>query len=227
MDAKHLLVPIKIQALVIDDMVIARRGVITFKDVPEGRDKYAANDGRWSPQMYNYHRLTTSLMAPGPGPFYGATREYNGNETEQLVLKDEAVLPQDIDRGVYLHWVLPAGLRHAYTPGLLDFPALPDHWLIVRFARDSNSTLTTKAWFLDGGVINPDSATNLLFPNADKFVSKGVGKVVSLEQFATANFPPDRTTITAIGNATTGSPTFTAFIAENRNIFSWHDDLED
>ena len=44
-------------------------------------------------------------------------------------------LLQEKDRGVYLHWVLPSGLRHAYTPGLLDFPALPDHWLIVRFTR--------------------------------------------------------------------------------------------
>ncbi len=33
--------------------------------------------------------------------------------------------------------------------------------------------------------------------------------------------------ITALGNDYTGSPTFTASIAENRNIFSWHDTLED
>ena len=225
MDSQHLLVPITVQALVIDDIVIQKSGVIQI-----GPNQFAANDGRWSPKLYDYKPLTTSLTAPGPRPFYGATRKFGGRDTEQLVLDpaiDSKALPADKDRGVYLHWVLPAGLRHAYTPGLLDFPALPDHWLIVRFARDSNSTLTTKAWFLDGGVINPDSATNLLFPNADKFVSKGVGKVVPLEQFATANFPPDRTTITAIGNASTGSPTFTAFIAENRNIFSWHDQLED
>jgi hypothetical protein len=227
MDAKHLLVPIKVQALVIDDMVIARRGVITFKDVPEGRDKYAANDGRWSPQMYNYHRLTTSLMAPGPGPFYGATREYNGNETEQLVLKDESVLPQDNDRGVYLHWVLPAGLRHAYTPGLLDFPALPDHWLIVRFSH-RGAELKTKAWFVDSSlVVNETENGNLLFEGKDKYVAKRVGKVVPFEQFAAASSSGERTTLTAVGNASTGSPTFTAFIAENRNVFSMHDSLAD
>jgi len=52
-------------------------------------------------------------------------------------------MPENKDRGVYLHWVLPAGLRHAYTPGQLDFPALPDHWLIVRFARDDPETPPT------------------------------------------------------------------------------------
>ena len=31
----------------------------------------------------------------------------------------------------------------------------------------------------------------------------------------------------AIGNPHTGSPTFTAFVAENRNVLSWHDDLSD
>jgi hypothetical protein len=224
MDSQHLLVPIKVQALVIDDIVIRKSGVLQT-----GPNKYAANSGRWSPQLYDYQPLLTLLRAPGPRPFYGAKRDFQGHPTDQLVLDpstNKEALPQDKDRGIYLHWVLPAGLRHAYTPGLMDFPALPDHWLIVRFAR-RDSTLTTRAWFIDGGIVNQSSPTNLVFPGADKFVTKNVGKVVSLEEFATANFSGERTTITAIGNDSTGSPTFTAFIAENRNIFSWHDKLED
>ncbi len=142
MDSKHLLVPIKVQALVIDDIVFDKRGVIEYE-----KNKFAANDGRWSPQMYNYQTLTTSLNAPGPRPFYGATRKYQSHNADQLVLDPRtsaSALPKKQDRGVYLHWVLPAGLRHAYTPGLLDFPALPDHWLIVRFSH-RDSTVKTKA----------------------------------------------------------------------------------
>src|SRR5215216_4994311 len=131
MDSQHLLVPIKVQALVIDDIVIQKRGVIEFEN------RYAANDGRWAPQVYNYNSLLSSLSSPGPKPFYGAERNWQGRDTDQLVLdpntKKEA-LPQESDRGVYLHWVVPAGLRHAYTPGSFDFPLLPDHWLIVRFS---------------------------------------------------------------------------------------------
>jgi hypothetical protein len=131
MDSQHLLVPIKVQGLVIDDIVIEKRGVVEIE-----RNRYAANDGRWSPQLQDYRLLTTSLRAPGPRPFYGATRAYQGHPADQLVLdRDSSALPENKDRGVYLHWVLPSGLRHAYTPGLLDFPALPDHWLIVRFCR--------------------------------------------------------------------------------------------
>ena len=225
MDSQHLLVPLKVQALVIDDIVIKKRGAIEIE-----KDRYAANDGRWSPQSFDYQVLPSSLNAPGPRPFYGAGRTYLGNPADQLVLDaGSSALPEDKDRGVYLHWVLPSGLRHAYTPGLLDFPALPDHWLIVRFAR-RNETVKTNAWFVDGGSLAADAGpTSLLFEGEGKYVAKRIGKVVPLDQFASAKSLGERTTIpiTAVGNKFTGSPTFTAFIAENRNVVSWHDKLED
>ncbi len=226
MDSQHLLVPIKVQALVIDDIVIQKAGAIEFEN------RLYANDGRWSPKTYNYAALNT-LTPPGPRPFFGATRKYNNRDAAQLVLDPVAnkdAIPQnnDIldDRGVYLHWVLPAGLRHAYTPGSLDFPPLPDHWLIVRFSV-TDSNLKTKAWFVDGGAVVETSPTSLLFPDANKYTAKRVGKVIPLEDFATANFSGERAKINALGTNETGSPTFTASIAENRNVLSWHDKLED
>ncbi len=224
MDSQHLLVPIKVQALVIDDIVIARSGVVKNSD-----NQYVAGAGRWSPQRYSYPSLLDDMRAPGPRPFYGARRDNEGYTAAQLVLDpatSKDALPDPKHRGVYLHWVVPAGLRHAYTPGLLDFPPLPDHWLIVRFIR-RDTTLTTKAWFIDGGLFNESSPTNLVIPEADKFISRGVGKVVPLENFVPADFQGSRTAITATGNASTGSPTFTAYLAENRNILSWHDQLDD
>lgn len=226
MDSKHLLVPIKVQALVIDDIVVDKKGVLQYE-----KNKYAANDGRWAPQMYDYQKLTATLATPGPTPFYGATRKYLTFTADQLV-PDVRSFPSSVakegDRGVYLHWVLPAGLRQAYTPGLFDFPPLPDHWLIVRFSH-RDSTVKTKAWFVDGSVVTGETGpgASLLFAGNSEYEAKRVGKVVPLEDFANANFSGARTTITALGNADTGSPTFTAFIAENRNIFSWHDTLED
>jgi hypothetical protein len=222
MDSQHLLVPVKVQALVIDDIVIEKRGVV------EIQNRYAANDGRWSPQSFDYEALATSLIPPGPPPFYGANRTYQGNAADQLVLDaGSPALPEMKDRGVYLHWALPSGLRHAYTPGLLDFPALPDHWLIVRFAR-RNAVLKTNAWFVDGGSFASDAGpASLLLAGNEKYEGRHVGKVVPLDQFASANFAGDHKQITALGNEFKGSPTFTAFIAENRNVFSWHDKLED
>ena len=225
MDSQHLLVPIKVQALVIDDIVIKKTGAIEFEH------RLIANDGRWSPHLQNYQPLLMSANAPGARPFFGATRKFNNSDTDQLVLdpntNSEAV-PQNQDRGVYLHWVLPAGLRHAYTPGMLDFPPLPDHWLIVRFSGN-DSTLKTRAWFVDSGAVVSNSApTNVVFAATGKYAGKRVGKVVPLEEFATVNFSGERApAINALGTAETGSPTFTASIAENRNVFSWHDDLND
>ncbi|MGH9760143.1 MAG: hypothetical protein ACREAC_04780, partial [Blastocatellia bacterium] len=144
---EHLLVPIKVQALVIDDAVIERSGALKKK---EG---YVANDGRWSPALQDYRLLTNALGTPGPGPFHGARREYAGSRTNHLVIPDGSeALPKNNDRGVYLHWVLPDGLRHAYKPDSLEFPALPDQWLIVRFCRRTVD-LQTRAWFLDSGLI--------------------------------------------------------------------------
>lgn len=225
MDSQHLLVPIKVQALVIDDIVTKKTGAIEF----EGR--LIANDGRWSPQVQNYQPLLNSAKSPGPRPFFGATRKFNNRDADQLVLDpntNREATPQEKDRGVYLHWVLPSGLRHACTPGMLDFPKLPDHWLIVRFSRN-DATLKTRAWFVDGGAVVADTApTNLVFPGTGKHVGKRVGKVVPLEDFTIANFSGERAPeIIATGTTQTGSPTFTASIAENRNIFSWHDDLND
>ncbi len=223
MDSNHLIVPIKVQALVIDDIVKDKTSAVKKGDV------YAASDFRWSPLTYDYQQVPRTLTPPGPMPFYGAEHKYAGAPTEQLVLpKDSPAFPTFDDRGIYLHWILPAGLRHAYTPGQLDFPALPDHWLIVRFAHQ-NAAVKTKAWFVDGAAIVAEEKGNLLFAEDSKYVAKTVGKVTPFEEFATANFSGKRMDqpLTALGNATTGSPTFTAFIAENRNIFSWHDKLED
>jgi len=222
MDSPQFLVPIRVQALVIDEDVTDRTPVI------QTGNKFSFSASRWSPWVHDYRQLIATLNPPGPPPFYGAKRTYQNQPAEQLVWdKGSDAPPKKKDRGVYLHWVLPSGLRSAYTPGLLDFPALPDHWLIVRFSQ-RGATVKTKAWFVDGGaVVTEPGAANILDADQNKYVARRLGKVVPFEQFASANAPAERKTITALGNAHTGSPTFTGFIAENRNVFSWHDKLED
>ena len=221
-DAPHLLVPIKVQALVIDDLVIDKMAILKV-----GEQRRVANDGKWSPLPRNYRLLTRGLGAPGPPPFYGASRTAWGEPAAQLLLAEKSpALPEEKDRGVYLHWVLPAGLRHAYKPGSLDFPALPDQWLIVRFCR--RGTTQTKAWFVDSGlVVDSDEPANLLIASGGQYAARRVGKVVPLDEFKPADFQGEQTIITALGNSATGSPTFTASVAENRNVLSWHDDLTD
>src|SRR5215208_6167462 len=172
-NGQHLLVPVRVQALVIDDSVVERRAI-----VKENVQRRVANDGKWSPARLDYTALTNSLAAPGPSPFFGATREAGGRPTDQLVLDPKSsALPKNEDRGVYLHWVLPPGLRHAYKPNSLDFPALPDQWLIVRFCRrGAGREPTCKAWFLDGGLLSEDGPANLLVPQDDRYEPRCAGK---------------------------------------------------
>jgi hypothetical protein len=220
LSSEHLLVPIKVQALVIDDAVIERSGALQKND-----QRIVANDGKWSPALQDYRRLTNALGTPGPRPFYGATGKYEGQDTAQLVLPpNSAALPQMKDRGIYLHWVLPSGLRHVHKPDSLEFPALPDQWLLVRFCRRGGN-LQTRAWFLDSGLATGTNEPANLLMAGNK--PRRAGKAVALEQYKPSDFQGERTTITAVGNAQTGSPSFTASIAENRNILSWHDDLSD
>lgn len=223
-NGRHLLVPVRVQALVIDDIVVERRAI-----VKENVQRRVANDGKWSPALLDYTELTNSLATPAPRPFFGATRTAGGKPTDQLVLDPRSpALPNNADRGVYLHWVLPPGLRHAYKPNSLDFPALPDQWLIVRFCRRGGEQgPTCKSWFLDGGLLSEDGPANLLVPEGGRYGARRAGKVVPLEAFDAADFAGERSLITAVGNLYTGSPTFTANVAENRNVLSWHDDLAD
>src|SRR5437763_1786314 len=130
-NGEHLLVPIKVQALVIDDAVIDRRATLMT-----GPQSNVAGDGKWSPLEQDYRPLVLALDSAAPRPFYDAKYEDQGEKSSQLVLPEGSpAVPEKKHCGVYLHWVLPSGLRHAYKPGSLDFPALPDQWLIVRFSR--------------------------------------------------------------------------------------------
>lgn len=224
-NGKHLLVPVRVQALVIDDLVVERKATLKLNE-----QRAVANDGKWSRARQDYKLLTNALGTPAPKPFFGATRTAGGQPADQLVLAPKSpALPRNEDRGVYLHWVLPPGLRHSYRPNSLDFPALPDQWLIVRYCRrGAEPKATTKAWFLDGGIVaGSDSPANLLIAEGKQYLARRVGKFVPLEEFKPADFTGERTTITAVGNRYTGSPTFTANVAENRNVLSWHDDLGD
>ncbi|HEX7318176.1 MAG TPA: hypothetical protein VF297_30005 [Pyrinomonadaceae bacterium] len=224
-NGNHLLVPARVQALVIDDLVVERKAILKINE-----QRRVANDGKWSRETQDYKRLTNALGAPAPPPFFGATRTAWGKpEADQLVLPaDSDALPRNEDRGVYLHWVLPPGLRHSYKSNALEFPALPDQWLIVRFCRRGGGQKPTcKAWFLDGGLLSASGPANVLVAAGNKYVARRAGKVVALEEFKPVDFAGERSIITAVGNSYTGSPTFTANVAENRNVLSWHDNLAD
>ena len=126
----------------------------------------------------NYRLLINALGPPGPPPFYGASRTAwkTNPPINWCWARTRPPCRSPTDRGVYLHWVLPPGLRHAHRPGVPEFPALPDQWLIVRFTRRGSES-QTKAWFLDSGLVaDQPGPANLLMAQDDEVCGAAGGK---------------------------------------------------
>lgn len=217
-----LLVPVKLDALVIDDKVLDRFGFVRREDSNE----VVGGDGRWSHQPSNYERMVRRLDRPGPEIFFGAERRHGLG-----FARDSAAAPGPSERGVYLHWVLPPELRHGGEvgdAGTLSFPALPDQWVLLRFARQSGAKAgpELRAWFIDGGACPDEGRAKLIVRQTGTTptrVARCVGAAVPLEQLD--QLPKQRVRINALGNDETGSPCFSAFTADNRNTLSFFDDL--
>ncbi len=227
--ATPLLVPIQLDALVIEadagpggELLLAR---------------HTAERGaslRWKATRANYVSGLRTLIDPKLTPFLGAVPEAGG----RLALR-ESERPKAADRGVYLRWLVPAGLRKSLAENSLNFPALPDQWLIVRLARRAASRreVELKAWVIDGSAYPGDATSSASLPVArpgksatapPELAATPVGVARTLEAYDAAQLAQmAHTTLTALGTAWTGSPTFSTSLAENRNILSWHDGLAD
>ena len=104
-----LVVPVTLDALVVDAAVLARDGL------------------RWWP--FNYLAL----------------RHFRSPEPEAF---DRSVGGQG--PGVYLHWELPAALRtgaHDPATGEVDYPLVPNRWLVVRY--QGTTTRTATGWVIE------------------------------------------------------------------------------
>lgn len=213
----YLLVPIDVDALVIDGTP-DEKGELSeaLSRFDNKRQRDVAGDMSWSAARTDYGDVVGSLSSPGPLPFF---------------LNDEP--PNERDQGVYLSWELPFALRRSYKVNAFHFPWLPDHWLIVRIHRNATNKVSSKAWFIDSGAVvdqeeNSESAS-VLVEEKNQYVAKRLGIVVPLDNRTNVQLPvhAKRDKFSALGPSATASPTFAANIAENRNMLSWHDKLED
>jgi hypothetical protein len=93
-------------------------------------------------------------------PFaYSALRQYSSPQPPATARNVDLSGP-----GVYLHWVLPQGLRHGVqdaTTGEIVHPLVPNRWLVARFS--SSPSLTTKAWVVESDCPYGDKAKALPF----------------------------------------------------------------
>ncbi len=227
--ASPLLVPIQVEALVIEDTASSPGDelLLTRPTIEQGASL------RWKAGAVNYTSGLRNLLDPTIDPFLGAVPETGG----RLALRAQD-RPGKADCGVHLRWIVPDGLRKSVRDNSLAFPSLPDQWLILRISRRSETPdqADLKAWVIDGSACPGDDASAMMpvattdgaVPGKLRLVAQRVGRAEPLDVYdAAAHRRMTRVPITALGTPWTGSPTFSTSLAENRNILSWHDPLTD
>lgn len=62
--------------------------------------------------------------------------------------------------GAYLHWTLPRALRVGKSDSTIDFPLIPNRWLIVRIYRDPSGSNVQRSWILEADCPNFNNDNN-------------------------------------------------------------------
>ena len=135
--------------------------------------------------------------------------------------------------GIHLHFRLPRALTHGIQrgQGFIEFPVIPNRWLVQRTWRDSNKNRKHKAWLIksDAEAKTPWSGDNPgvtwpEFPVGQPAVFKSIGQCTPLTGALEEVDEPAALTLTAIGPA---DPTFAAYYPACRSVLGFHDNLDD
>jgi hypothetical protein len=116
--------------------------------------------------------------------------------------------------GIHLHWALPDALTHGFqnTDGSIEFPCIPNRWLVVRLTDAS-----PQAWMIESDYLDEQLGSNS-YPKPDQpGVSTRLGRSVPADQWTE---PGSKPWLTAVGP---GDMTFTAFYPKVRNVLGFHD----
>lgn len=199
-DSSTLLVPMTVKALVVNDQV--RKG---------------ENFQRWS---MNYSNIN-DYNSPEPQPFSGNANDFSSNPA---------------NNGVYLLWRLPEALRHgSQTPnnqqgtgkdntvsvGIVDFPLVPNRWLVVRYSGALAARKVT-AWVVESDFLDPNEGTSpFISPFAATPTPTSIGRRIEITNQAW-NEPGGTMFLSAIG---AGDVTFASYQPYGENVLSIHDDL--
>lgn len=177
-------------------------------------------------------RYVTSAMADFTRlPYFdtGLNRDINP-DTPYL---SEMILSQPFqDRGlhlkagIHLHWSLPDALTKAKENGI-DFPAVPNRWLITRSKKDdSSSFIIERQWVIESDFLSQDTNSSSINypqtppPNTGR-PFRYLGRKIPLQIWRPSTRGSNYLNkLTAIGY---GEPTFAAFYPNCHSVFGFYD----
>jgi len=170
---------------------------------------------QWTNLAPDFSKLKTT-----PSYLFGAQLVSNNGDPfkEAGGLKNE--------RGIHLHFRLPAALRHGDQSGAGEvvFPAIPNRWLVQRFAGDA--TLTYKAWLVESD-LKTDKSPGVTWPTFDKnkaIVLNKIGVATELQGSLADPDKPAETKLTAVGP---GDPSFSAYYPACRSVLGFYDSVSE
>lgn len=180
------------------------------------------------------------------GTFAGATTTYTAQASKSAsqaflgvnVTRDPVTFPPlwPLEAGIHVHWAAPDGLTHAATGrSTLDFPPLPNRWLVTRVLVDG-STATSKSWIVESDTLSQtppggDNAPTLPVDDAaQSFRYVGVSEVFD-GSWQEPFIPPNQTIKALFGSeihaVASGDIAFAAFYPNARGVFGLFDDTSD
>ncbi|MCR9192911.1 MAG: hypothetical protein NXI01_09710 [Gammaproteobacteria bacterium] len=128
--------------------------------------------------------------------------------------------------GVYVHWTLPKSLRHAVQAvdaannptSSMQFPLVPNRWLIVRYSGPSQSR-SANAWIIESDHIGDENGS--AFPTSTQVGQTTIGRCIPLASWHEGS----ATAPLFLTAAASGDVHFSMFQSYNENVFSFRDDL--
>ncbi len=175
--------------------------------------------------------------------FAGATLDftrlpYKGGDTPRPSISCEDTILRSMNRqpykklgaGAHLHWSLPRALTKGNdTATELEFPTLPNRWLVTRVV--THPEWEERSWVIESDHLNPSEdqgAINSLAVD-DATPYRYIGRAVDLWDWeeqtpAEGLYDLAHSHLHAVQ---TGEPIFAAYYPNCMNIFGFHDDLED
>ena len=124
------------------------------------------------------------------------------------------------DTGITIHWALPDGLTHGVEndKGEIEFPFVPNRWLITRKASKSRS------WILESDFLDISLGINaFLNPFETEASFTRIGQFVPLENWED-DTPAQAAFLQAISP---GNVSFAAYTPNIKAVLSFHDDMQD
>jgi hypothetical protein len=138
--------------------------------------------------------------------------------------------------GIYLHWALPDALTHGHAPpggGPIDFPCVPNRWLVARFNTPQGGTWQCRLWVVqsdysasDGSsaYLDPFAASNLQVASDQDTVFNiqytNIGKSYTIDTWHGEPQPDGKLFLKAVGP---GNVSFAAYVPFVQDVFSFVD----